>query len=89
MIGQIPFSFQNILENQGLGIAITGMSIVFSALGLITFFLWALPKVLARLEHVLPAEPEHHSVRGTTHTDDVALAVAIGFALLSKTKNEQ
>ncbi len=40
-------SWQNVLDGHGIGISITGMLIVFSGLTLISFFITALPRILA------------------------------------------
>ena len=88
MLAETSFSFQNILDSDGIGIAITGMSIVFIALALITSFIYALPKLLAKLEYVLPPEQTHHSAVPAPQADEAALAVAIGFALHTKAKND-
>lgn len=40
-------SWQNVIDGHGLGISITGMLIVFAGLSFISFFITALPKVLA------------------------------------------
>ncbi len=43
----IHMSWQNVLDNNGLAICITGMSIVFSGLVLISLFIFLLPRMLA------------------------------------------
>lgn len=50
------FSWQNVIDGNGIGITITGMLIVFSGLLLISLFIAALPKLLA-LKHS-GAQPE-------------------------------
>lgn len=60
------FSFQNIIDGQALGISVTGMSIVFAGLLLISIYITILPRILdfldqsrskKELEHV-EVEPE-------------------------------
>ena len=87
MPGETSFGLQNIIANDGIGIAITGMSIVFTALTLITMFIATLPKLLGLLANVLPPEQEHHAPREDRAADDEALAVAVGFALRSKSND--
>ena len=86
MLGQTSFSVQNIVENDGLGIALTGMLIVFTALTLITVFIAYLPKLLAALGNVLPPETEHHAPPVGRAADDEAVIVAIGVALQRQTQ---
>ncbi len=47
------FSFQNVLDADGIGIAITGMAIVFSGLVLISLYISSMPKLLSRMEKVV------------------------------------
>ncbi len=85
----------NILQNDGIGIALTGMSIVFVALMLITLFIAILPKVLNALSGILPAEAEQHATAAPTvlqpaaSQDETEVVAAIGFALhRMKTKKQ-
>ena len=48
------FSIQNIIEGQAVGISITGMSIVFSGLILISVYIAILPKILDFLQKPSP-----------------------------------
>jgi Na+-transporting methylmalonyl-CoA/oxaloacetate decarboxylase gamma subunit len=50
----LTFSFQNIIQGDGLWISITGMLIVFSALLFISIFLSVLQKFLKMLEKKFP-----------------------------------
>jgi Na+-transporting methylmalonyl-CoA/oxaloacetate decarboxylase gamma subunit len=43
-------SFQNVLDADGIGIAITGMLIVFSGLVFISIYIALIPKILPRME---------------------------------------
>jgi Na+-transporting methylmalonyl-CoA/oxaloacetate decarboxylase gamma subunit len=47
---QFQFDLQNILDNEGLAISITGMAIVFLGLVLVSLMIFALPKVLGWLD---------------------------------------
>ena len=43
-------TFQNVLDADGIGIAITGMSIVFAGLVLISLYISFMPKLLGKVE---------------------------------------
>ena len=82
MFGELTFSFQNILDANGTAIAVTGLSIVFTSLTLITLAIAAMPRILVALERFLPPEHEHHhTAPAAKPADDELLAVAIGFAM--------
>ena len=74
------FSVQNIEDGQGLGIALTGMIIVFSVLTLISAFIVILPKILAIVAKKFPESAGHHGVPVQAEDDSSALA-AIGFVM--------
>lgn len=65
VVQPVRFRVQNIVDSQGLGIALTGMLVVFTALLLITFFISALPRILTALEDYLP---EPHGIGESTST---------------------
>jgi len=88
MLGELSFRFQNILDHEGFGVAITGLAIVFTSLALITLAIAAMPKVLAALEGFLPPEHEHHAAPAAKPANDEALAVAIGFAMHTQAKSK-
>ncbi len=73
------FSVQNIEDGQGLGIALTGMVIVFSVLTLISVFIVLLPKVLAVVAKKFPESVGH--AEHTRDDDDGPLLAAIGFVV--------
>ena len=77
-------SWDNVTQNDGLSIAITGITIVFIALVLITIFLYQLPKLVAIANRVFP-EPEHSSTGSQSTTSSVSndedlIAAAIAVA---------
>ena len=78
----LQVSFQNILDGQGGGIAVTGMSIVFTALGLISLFIALLPRILERVARLFP-ESQGHGVRKKVREerDDSEVVAAIALAL--------
>ena len=57
---------RNIAEGNGIGISITGMTIVFIALSLISAFIAMLPKALRVLAVYLPPEIESHGIPAQT-----------------------
>ena len=81
----VEFQPSNIIEFDGIAIAITGMFIVFFALSLISLFIAELPTILNFLNDYLPPEPEPHiaPIRAprATESGDEETAVAIGLAM--------
>lgn len=85
------YGIRNINEFEGFGISITGISIVFAALILISLFITALPRLLAMLQSVLPPETDHHAAAApaTRSPDDDAVIAAIGFALHQRHRKKE
>jgi Na+-transporting methylmalonyl-CoA/oxaloacetate decarboxylase gamma subunit len=85
---KFTFSLKNILDGEGIGISLTGMLIVFSALSLIAIFIKVLPWILDKLSPYLPkgevlhTQPAEQS-RVSSGMDE-SLAAAIGYALYKK-----
>ncbi len=89
------FNIQNILDGQAIGISITGMSIVFCGLLLISINIWLLPFVLELLSRTPgkgkgvtsePAEPAERKdtpavVLNTTEDEFNDIASVIGLVL--------
>ena len=75
----LSFSVQNIVDGQGLAIALTGIISVFIVLIFISTFVVLLPKILAVIAKKF-AETEGHFER-TQEEDDGPLLAAIGFVL--------
>ena len=81
----LEFSVQNIVDGQGISIAITGMLIVFFALLVITIYIAMVPKILGVLAPFLPPETEHAapssgSASGNKRIEEELLA-AVGYAV--------
>ena len=82
-MSELNLSYQNVIDGNGIGLAITGMTIVFTVLGLISLVIAALPRLLS----FLPPPAEHHGsgAAGTAappaQQADGALVAAIGYAL--------
>ena len=82
---------ENIQAYDGVGIALTGMCIVFTALILITFYIAWLPWVLKHLAKILP-EPEGHYHRvedQEVQEEDLMIAAAIAAALRRRQKLQE
>ena len=79
--------FHHIIEQQGVGIAVTGMLIVFFSFLLVSLFIALLPKILGALPVELRPEPEP-STAVTTATDN-EIAAAIGFVLHQRRTQQQ
>lgn len=89
MLAELTFKFQNILDHEGFGVALTGLAIVFTSLALITTAIAAMPKVLGALEGFLPPERDHHAAPAAKTSDDEAIAVAIGLAMHTRVGSKE
>ena len=78
---EMIYSFQNIVEGQGVDIAITGMSIVFTALALISLFIFTLPRILARWSPETSAVAHPTARRDVSGHEEDEVVAAIGLAL--------
>ena len=83
-------SFQNVLDADGIGIAITGMSIVFAGLVLISLFIASLPRLLGKVEKEVARKraakiARKEDRRPKTITDPIQLSdelrAAIGYVI--------
>ena len=79
------FDIQNIIDAQGLELALAGMLIVFTALTCISIFIGFLPKILPLLSKILP-EVELHTkpkarVSAPKANNDKAVVAAVAFAI--------
>ncbi len=81
-MGTLNFSIQNIINGDGISLAITGMVIVFMALAIISTFIALLPKMLPILESILPEEHAHHGPTKKVGKDNSEVLAAIGYALV-------
>jgi len=80
----LNYSLQNVADGQGVSIAITGMAIVFTSLTLICIVISLLPKLLSRVEMLMPedeAEAAAFDAELLTDEDDLEVVAAIGLAL--------
>lgn len=53
-MNELHMSLQNVIDGQGIGISVTGMFIVFSALVIISVIIAATPHVLKILDRFFP-----------------------------------
>ena len=81
-------SFQNVIDAGGIGLSITGMTIVFASLILLVLFISGLPRVLPLVNSILPEVEGHHgapmpsaTTRPASTGIDEEVVAAIGFAL--------
>ena len=72
---------------QGLDLAFVGMSIVFTALVLVSIFIVVLPRILAVINPYIPPA-QLHTQSPDKETDATAIAAAIGFALHARRQND-
>jgi len=82
----LRFSVQNIIDGQGVDIALTGMLIVFSVLALISLFIVLLPKALGVVARYIP-EVEHAPASPKSQDDDVVVA-AIGYVMHTRLRGQ-
>ena len=75
------FSYQNIIAGDGFGLAFAGMTIVFTALVLVSIFIAVLPKVLVVLNRLIPEVHHHTAAPQQREASDETVVAAIGFAL--------
>jgi len=72
---------KNLLENDGIGISITGMLVVFFGLALISFAIVALPRVVAWMERERHAghvsSPEEEAPQLESADEESMLAAAV------------
>lgn len=71
------FSWQNVIDGNGLGITITGMLIVFSGLLLISLFIAALPKLLALKESKPEKKPTPINEPAEPTEDEIMAVIAL------------
>ncbi|MBF0196323.1 MAG: OadG family protein [Planctomycetes bacterium] len=87
------FSFQNIIDNDGISLSLTGMAIVFTGLTIISLFIAALPKVLNFLDNLVAGKKdEPQSMQTATvadGSDDDDMACAIGLAIHLEMENRK
>jgi Na+-transporting methylmalonyl-CoA/oxaloacetate decarboxylase gamma subunit len=76
---------ENIVAADGIGIAMTGMLIVFAALAFISIVIALIPRILPLLEKAFPEEHRHNAPSSTSLPEDhEKVLAAIAHALFHK-----
>ncbi|WP_432735145.1 OadG family protein [Maridesulfovibrio sp. FT414] len=57
---QVLFSWDNVVAGNGVALSLTGMSIVFVALVLVSCYIALLPKIVALCNKIIPPSAHHH-----------------------------
>jgi Na+-transporting methylmalonyl-CoA/oxaloacetate decarboxylase gamma subunit len=83
----LEFSVQNIVEGQGIPIAITGIGIVFCVLALISLFIALLPKLTSIVGRYFPESEDVHTPGPQASSNDAVLA-AIAYAFHRRRQNK-
>lgn len=78
---EYAFSFQKVLDGNGIKISITGMVIVFFVLLTITISLLLLPKILMIVNKFFP-DKEEEEIVSNSFDKEKEIVAAIGYALL-------
>lgn len=81
----LEFNISNIVENDGIAVSITGMTIVFGGLALVSLFIFGLPKFLRWLDRIRGNDREEEKAKAildnTKEIHDAEVAVAIAMVL--------
>jgi hypothetical protein len=85
----IHIGIKNIVEGQGVSIALTGMLIVFIALGLITFSISIFPKTMGIIEKVFPHKIKTRGIKPDSSEVSDETLVAIGSVLYKSLAKNQ
>jgi len=84
-MNDLTMGFENIINANGVMIAVVGILIVFLALAIISLSIALLPKILPLLERLFPEEHPHHSSPSPSQpADHEKVLVAIAYALYRK-----
>jgi len=82
---ELSFSYQNIIAGQGFELAFAGMTIVFTALVLVSTFIALLPKVLMVINRLIPEVHLHTAPsQEDQDSDEAEIAAAVGVALYAR-----
>jgi len=83
----LTISIDNIINSNGISVAVVGILIVFLALAIIALVIGLLPRVLPLLERLFPVEEHPHQshapIKVEDHEHEKVLA-AIAFALFHR-----
>ncbi|OEU67677.1 MAG: hypothetical protein BA863_16995 [Desulfovibrio sp. S3730MH75] len=85
---EMVFSWQHVVDGNGVALSITGMSIVFVALLLVSIFIAMLPKIAGVCNKIIPPAAHHSGVEAAAPAGPVeAEIVAAAVAYLHKNKS--
>ncbi len=80
-MGEFNFSWQNVTDGNGIGLAIAGMIIVFVSLSLISAIIALLPYLMQYLYIILPDKVTKKTTKEGIRQADSAIIAAISLAL--------
>lgn len=80
-MGEFNFSWQNVHDGNGIGLAIAGMIIVFASLSLISAIIALLPYLMQYLYIILPDKVTKKNSKESIRQADSAVIAAISVAL--------
>lgn len=89
---QMLFSWDNVVAGNGVALSVTGMSIVFIALIMISVYIALLPKIAAVLNKIIPPAAHHSGPVANAPAPEIKTApseaevVAAAVAYLHKNK---
>lgn len=83
-MNDLTMGFENIINANGVTIAIAGIIIVFSALTIISLFIALQPKLLPLLGKLFPEEHHPHGPSSSQTADHEEVLAAIAYTLFRK-----
>lgn len=83
-MGDFNFSWQNVIDGNGIGLAIAGMIIVFTSLSLISAIIALLPYLMKYFYIILPEEVTQKPTKENIRHADSAVIAAISLALATQ-----
>lgn len=91
-MGDFNFSWQNVIDGNGISLAIAGMVIVFVSLSVISTIIALLPYVMKYLYLILPdkvtQKPSKENIRQADSAVIAAISLALANNLSTKPKEE-
>ncbi|WP_027180240.1 OadG family protein [Maridesulfovibrio bastinii] len=88
---QVMFSFDNVINNGGISLALSGMAIVFVALALVSCYIALIPKIAGFCNKIVPPtvhrEAPKPASRAVQDNQTEAEIVAAAVAYLQKNKS--
>ncbi|MFG0335067.1 MAG: OadG family protein [Maioricimonas sp. JB049] len=86
-MGFITIDPQNVVDSNGVGLALTGMLIVFTVLILISLFIACVPRLLGLLNRIFPEVDHRHG--GPPPPDQPGLEVVAAIGLMLHRQNRR